>query len=899
MSGAARAVHAFGAGFGTMRPEDGAEDLRADLFRLLLSVVGERAPEVARYLRTGATDPIPSGPEAVPYLQALNIWFQLQKIAEENAAMRARRRAEAEAGPSAVAGSFAMVLDRLAGTKGGQAAVAAALPRLMVAPTMTAHPTEAKRVTILEIHRRIYRRLVKLETQRWTPRERARLIDKIRNEIDLLWLTGELRLERPSLDDEIAWGLQFYRDSIFDAVPRLFEQFQEACDLCLHDQPKDHLRPCIRFHSWIGGDRDGNPNVTVNVTARAIAAGRMAALDCHIDGVRLAAERLSVSARIASVPEVAKALLAAIIADDQSLVARNPGEVFRQALSAITRKLEATRKGDGGYVAPHELVRDLVAVESALDASGAGALAAQYLLPLRWRAEVFGFRSHALDVRQNSAAINAALAEIFALTGPATTEDSTGWDARMAADLGAETLAPVSLDALTPLSADLLALLRLMQMPKPGQDPEAFGSFIVSMTRKASDLLAVHCLARHALAGSGVEPEYALGLRVVPLFETIGDLRAAPDILTAYLKTAPARAVIRDNKGQVEVMLGYSDSNKDGGFLCSTWELDRAQRRITARLEELGLVATFFHGRGGSASRGGAPMERAIAAQPDGTIDGSLRLTEQGEVVSARYANRGTALTHLELLASSVLAHVAGGKPAHLARPDHDEALEALSGMSQAAYAGLVETPGFVSYFQQSSPVEELSSLRIGSRPARRTGAQTLDDLRAIPWVFAWSQNRHLITGWYGFGSAVASFLQVRGDDGLDLLREMFGTSKLFRLIVDEVEKALYHTDMGLSARYATLVPDEATRKVIFAKVRAEHAATLAAVLSISGETALAERFPMFRERFDRVRLHLERIGTLQAGLLAEERQGKRTEAAMVPLLLSMNCIAAGLGWTG
>ncbi len=910
MARAASVAPPFDVGFGGMRPDDGAEDLRAGLFRLLLSVVADRAPDVARYLRTGASEPIPTGSDAVPYLQALNIWFQLQKIAEENTAMRGRRRAEAEAGPSAVPGSFAMVLDRLAGTKGGKTALAATLSTLRVVPTMTAHPTEAKRVTILEIHRRIYRSLVELETQRWTPRERARLVEKIRNEIDLLWLTGELRLERPSLNDEIAWGLQFFRDSIFDAVPQLFEQFLEARALCVPELAGDTMRPCVRFHSWIGGDRDGNPNVTAAVTERAIAAGRQAALNCHLDAVRTAAQRLSVSARIAKVPARAMASLSAVMAGDDALMARNPGEVFRQALTAIARKLEATLAG-AGYAEPYELIGDLTTVESALGDAGAGALAAQYLSPLRWRAEVFGFRSHALDVRQNSAAINAALAEVWARSGAETGAESSAessrvpraaspeWQKRLAADLAAEALPPTKFDGLTPLSGDLMALLRLMQTPQRGQDPEAFGPFIVSMTRSAADLLAVHCLARHALAGTGIAAEHARPLRVVPLFETIADLRAAPEILAVYLQTSAARTTTRDQKGRVEVMLGYSDSNKDGGFLCSTWELDRAQRRITARMADLGHTATFFHGRGGSASRGGAPTERAIAAQPEGTIDGTLRLTEQGEVVSARYANRGTALTHLELLASSVLAHVAGGAPARLARPDHDEALEALSGMSQAAYAGLVSTPGFVTYFQQSSPVEELSSLKIGSRPARRTGAQTLDDLRAIPWVFAWSQNRHMLTGWYGFGSAFASFVQVRGVYGRELLIEMFDKSKLFRLIVDEVEKALYQTDLTIAARYAALVGDESIRNTVFAKIRAEHAATLAAVLSISGQTTIADRFPLFRDRFDRVRLHLQRIGALQVGLLAEVRQGRRTEAAMVPLLQSMNCIAAGLGWTG
>ncbi|MGB3148464.1 MAG: phosphoenolpyruvate carboxylase [Paracoccaceae bacterium] len=461
---------------------------------------------------------------------------------------------------------------------------------------------------------------------------------------------------------------------------------------------------------------------------------------------------------------------------------------------------------------------------------------------------------------------------------------------------------PVDLGGLTPLSADLLALLRQMRTPVAGQDPMAFGPFIVSMTRSADDLLAVHCLARHALAGTPVTPELALPLKVVPLFETIGDLRAAPDILSDYLSTPVWRTGPQKTRSRVEVMLGYSDSNKDGGFLCSTWELDCAQRRITERLASLGLTATFFHGRGGSSSRGGAPLERAIAAQPAGTIDGKLRVTEQGEVVSARYANRGTALAHLEMLAASVVSHVfnpaAEGK-VRRNRAAHDEAMEALSGMSQAAYSGLVSTPGFVTYFQESSPVEELSALKIGSRPTRRTGAKTLDDLRAIPWVFAWSQNRHMLTGWYGFGSAVNSFLQVRGKAGQALLVDMYNNSKLFRLVLDEVEKALYQTDLTIAARYAALVEDEVIREAIFTKVRNEYAMARDAVMSITGQTMLAERFPQFRDRFDRVRNHLEQIANLQVVLLGELRRGKRTEAAIVPLMQSMNCVAAGLGWTG
>ncbi len=770
------------------------------------------------------------------------------------------------------------------------------LSRLSVVPTITAHPTEAKRVTILEIHRRIYRKLVALETERWTPRERDAQLSEIRSEIDLLWLTGELRLERPSLNDEIAWGLQFFRNSIFDATPQLFEQFNDAMQTHLPRLSQaDH--PCIRFHSWIGGDRDGNPNVTAEVTENAIAAGRHTAIQCHLDGLRHAAQRLSVSRRIADIPADAQAALTKIIASSQqakALEQRNPGEVFRQSLGAIALRLEATLdRAALAYANPTALIDDLFAVEQALLAIQADDLAAQYLRPLRWRAEVFGFRTTALDVRQNAAVINAVLAEIWTALGHKTVPGTPDGRALLRRSLAADAATVPDTLQLGPVAQDLLALLALMQSQPKGSDPLAFGPFIVSMTRSADDLLAVHLLARMAAPADAVPGSFT----VVPLFETIADLRAAPEVLTDLLSTTTARAVASARRNLVEVMLGYSDSNKDGGYFCSTWELEKAQRRITERLTELGYRPGFFHGRGGSVSRGGAPTERAIAAQPPGTIEGMLKLTEQGEVVSAKYANRGTALHHLELLAASTLTHAALVRPAP--RPEHDEAMEALSGMSQAAYAGLVRIAGFVDYFQQASPVEELSALKLGSRPARRTGAKSLDDLRAIPWVFAWSQNRHMLTGWYGIGSAISAFLNVRGPNAMDLLFDMLDHSRLFRMIVDEAEKSLYQSDMAIAAAYAGLVTNDATRDSVFKHIQLEHAATAKAILAITRQNSLANRFPQFRAKFDRVRPQLDQINALQINLLQQARQTTDRKAVSVPLLQSMNSIATGLGWTG
>lgn len=873
-----------------------AAALRHLLHDLLAEVVTQRAPEVAAWLGTGATDPIPADDRAIPYLQALNIRFQLSRIAEENDAMRQRRRIEAREGAENVPGSFAAAFAGLAQQGLDSAAIDAAVAKLAVVPTMTAHPTEAKRVTILEIHRRIYRRLVELETQRWTPREREALYIEIRCEIELLWLTGELRLERPSLTDEINWGLQFFRNSLFDAVPQLYERFIDA-RAEFAPQSAASERPCLRFNTWIGGDRDGNPNVTAEVTRAAIDAGRLAALACHIEGVERAARRLSISCRIVPVPESNMAALAAVIVQSRSGTPhnqRNPNEIFRQALSAILARLIASRDGTAtAYRGPHELVGDLNSVEAALLAIGAGDLARAWIRPVRWRAEVFGFRTAALDLRQNSTIINAVLDEIWAAQGISARSGTPAGAAEIRRALADPELPQMQDTDLGPVAQDLLALLRLTR--ESGHDPEAFGPFIVSMARSAEDILAVHLLTRYAAGACPGAP----ALVVVPLFETIADLRAGPEILEELLKNNAFRAGLREKRGHVEVMLGYSDSGKDGGFLCSTWELHRAQRRITATLAAHGFRPSFFHGRGGSASRGGAPTERAIAAQPGGTIGGALKLTEQGEVVSAKYANRGTALYNMELLTAAVLTHTASsGSQGSLVHPDQDEALVALSGMSQAVWSRLVESPDFVRYFEEASPVGELSALKLGSRPARRHGAKTLADLRAIPWVFAWSQNRHMLTGWYGFGSAITSFLSVRGESGRLLLSRMFSSNPLFRMVVDEIEKSLVQADMDVAAGYASLVTDRDLANTLFGMIREEYQLTCSAILQITSQDSLAARFPMFRDGFERNRIALDQLNRLQIDLLRQARQSER-QALSVPLLQSMNCIAAGLGWTG
>jgi phosphoenolpyruvate carboxylase len=420
------------------------------------------------------------------------------------------------------------------------------------------------------------------------------------------------------------------------------------------------------------------------------------------------------------------------------------------------------------------------------------------------------------------------------------------------------------------------------------------------MTHSAADVIGVYVVAKLSglfLDSAGIE---LCTLPVVPLFETITDLRAAPAIMREVLAVPVIRRSIRRQGNVQEVMIGYSDSNKDGGYFSANWELFKAQTRLTALGDSAGVCIAFFHGRGGSVSRGGAPTQRAIAAQPRGSIRGRFRTTEQGEVVSFKYANRGTAGVQLELLASSVLQHALGaGEQSVPNDPEHDDAMEAISGAANAAYRNLLGHPCLLAYFQQASPLQEIGMLNIGSRPGRRFGTTaSLEDLRAIPFVFAWAQNRHAITNWYGIGSGIDSILHVRGQAAMGLLRQMFATHRMFRLIIDEAEKALATVDLSVAREYAGLVEDETVARDIFAMVEQEYHLTCENILRITGTPHIAGRFTQYSGRLASRLPVINAVNREQVELLRRHRADP-TDTIRVALLRSINCIAAGFGATG
>ena len=885
-----------------------------DCFR---DVIRTHQPEIERVLAGEPLDP-QAPPELVARaIQAQGMWFQLLSIAEQNAAMRQRRQSEVERGYDQLRGTFAQVVS--AAARGGVAAdeMRAVIANLRVRPVITAHPTEAKRVTVLEKHRRIYRRLVDLEAPRWTPRERRALVENLRTEIELLWLTGELRLEKPTVEQELAWGLYFVHENLFDVVPELVDKLERALRQAY---PTEHwqLPPFFQFGSWIGGDRDGNPFVTNDVTRRALFENRIASLRRYRQRLADLLRALSVTEHAAPIaPGFREALARELAAsgDAERIQQRNRGEVYRQFVTCMLRKLDATLTSaerretapeTAAYRTADELIADLRTLEDGLVATRGERAADLLVRPVRREVEAFRFSTFRLDVRDNSPRVNGALAALWRArnSGDPPSPASPEWRTWLQSELARPLRPPADRPAPPPEALETIGLFRLIHEVRECLDREAVGTFILSMTHDVADILGVYLLAKQAglfADAAGVE---SCTLPIVPLFESIDDLRRAPEIVRDLLQVPLVRRTVRAQGGVFEVMIGYSDSNKDGGFLASNWELAKAQLRLTRLGRECGVPIAFFHGRGGSVSRGGAPTGRAIAAQPAGSIQGRLRLTEQGEVVSFKYANRGTAAYQTELLAASVLEHSLKSEREQALVPttEFDEAMEALSGAAHAAYRRLVEHPRLVDYFQAASPVEEIALLNIGSRPARRTGIRTLADLRAIPWVFAWTQNRHFIPGWYGLGTGLATFLDVRGSRGEALLKRMFSDFRLFRLIMDEAEKTLAYVDLELARGYAELVTDPWLRQEIFSLVTDEYHRTVAVVRRLTGGTALADRFPRFRQRLANRLPTLNQVNRQQIELLRRHRAteaDKPSEDELAALLLSINCIAAGFGTTG
>ena len=770
------------------------------------------------------------------------------------------------------------------------------LAQALVAPVLTAHPTEVRRKSMIDHRNRIAELMARKDAGLTETAEGDRIDDAIRRQVALLWQTRALRRERLYVTDEVETALSYLRDVFVPALPALYARWDRA----LGERTPSFLKP----GSWIGGDRDGNPFVTADSLRAALARAAEAVLDHYLDAVHALGAELSISSNQAEVDE-AVLVLAARSGDT---AASRQDEPYRRALSGIYARLAATHLALTGrpaprpgplsgepYPDPQAFRADLVAVARALAAGGGGALASGGALGRLVRAvDLFGFHLATLDLRQNSAIHERVVAELFAVAGVEADYLALDEDARVA--LLRRELA--SARPLTSRFADYsdetrgeLAIVEAAAVAHTHYGPACITQYIVSMAKSVSDLLEVNLLLKEAGLYRPGEPASA-AIMAVPLFETIGDLEAAPGIMAAWFALPEVAAVARA-RGHQEVMIGYSDSNKDGGYLTSTWSLSQASEALRPVFDAAGVGLQLFHGRGGAVGRGGGSSFAAIRAQPPGTVEGRIRITEQGEVIAGKYGTREGAMANLEAMASATL--LATLEPPRLSNAENRAfavAMDRLSASAFRAYRGLVyETEGFRTFFRQMTPIAEIANLNIGSRPPSRTRSDRIEDLRAIPWVFSWAQARVMLPGWYGVGQALAAC------EDKALLTEMAQAWPLFASTLANMEMVLAKSDMALAGRYAELV--EPGLRPIFDRIREGWSQAHDGLLAATGQSRLLENSPKLDASI-RLRLpYLEPLNLLQIELMKRHRAGEDDPRIGEGILLSINAIATALRNSG
>jgi phosphoenolpyruvate carboxylase len=886
------------------------------LFREMLDAIGE--PALSAALSTAER---PATVSSRQFAQLSSIAFQLLTIVEEQAGVQERRHREARDGMAAERGLWGDTLLRLRAEGVGAAEVARALGDIHVEPVLTAHPTEAKRATVLEWHREIARALALLDDAALTPHARKRAGVLVRTLFERLWRTGEIFLERPDVASERRNALH-YLSNIFPDV--LDELDGRRCDAWAESgfagESPDVQAPAPRltFGLWVGGDRDGHPLVTARVTADTLRELRGHALQLVRDRLVMLARCLSLSELLQPVPEPLQQWLddrrSRLGAAGERAMQRNPEEPWRQFVNMLLAQLPVAPGEASGldteprYTSPGALLDDLQLLGESLRAIGAGRLARSDVAPVERLVEAFGFHLATLDIRQNSAVHDRALMQLAAAAG-VDVAGFDGWpEPRRRAFLEQELASPRPFVREGRHAGDeadaVLSCYRVLREHLAQYGGAGVGPLIVSMTRGVSDLLVVYLLARDA----GLLMHDVGGVRcllpVVPLFETIEDLEASPRVLAEFLAHPVTRRTLEtlDAVPTQQVMVGYSDSNKDGGIVASLWHLYQAQQALAAAAAAAGVRLRIFHGRGGTISRGAGPTHRFLSALPPRSVNGSFRMTEQGETIAQKYASRQTAAYNLELLVSGTAAALVRGRRTRPEPPELAPVMDRLARHSRQTYRALVTSDGFLTYFRQATPIDVIEASRIGSRPPRRTGRATLADLRAIPWVFSWSQARVYLSGWFGAGSALA---QLAEDDpaAFDRIRaEAFVWAPL-RYLVTNISTSVLATDADIMRQYATLVYDDTLRERFLGVILDELAATHRVLDAIFGGP-LAQRRPRVSAALGRRAARLAPLHAQQVALLQEWRPLRETgeqaaDRLLIDLLVTVNGIASGLGTTG
>ena len=836
---------------------------------------------------------------------AFAVYFDLINLAEEVHRIRALRERERAQHPAPIGESIGEAVARLQARGVTPERMARLLRELRIELVLTAHPTEAKRRTVLSKLQRISDLLRRLQDLDLLPRERTELLAGIQAEITALWLTDRARTTRPAVTDEVRTGLYFVDEVFWDLVPRIAADLEAA--VARHYPGLPPPPAWLTVASWIGGDRDGNPSVVTELTADTLRLHRGLAVERHRRSVQDLARRLSVSGRRCPPPEALTAWLDArrpLPARVAYLEQRYAGEPYRLALSLLAADLEAASREDMTArlldEAPHTARVTTGEVRKVVDLVARGvppAVAGDRVRALEHQLDAFGLHAARLDVREDSGRLAITLGDILDRLGLETGFAGRDDPARTAVVLRllaeeAPKASEISALALDELAAETWRLFRLLARAQAIYGRASLGPFIVSMTRGPGDLLTVLLLARWAGG--------AAGMQIVPLFETLGDLDAAPGTLEALFALPAYRAHLHSCDREQMVMIGYSDSNKDGGYLAANWALYRAQESIARVCREHAVGLTLFHGRGGTVARGGGPAGRAIRAQPPGTVEGRFRVTEQGETIASRYADPALAHRHVEQIVSAVLLASADDAEAAVAlEPSWREALDLMAGVARETYHDLVErTPGFLEYWRAATPIEELSRLRLGSRPAvRRAGGLTRSAVRAIPWVFSWMQSRFNLPGWYGLGTALA-----QADAGR--LREMYAGWPFFRAILDNAEMSLLKADMGIAALYSELVASRALATAVFTRIGSEFVRTRESILRATGHAELMDGDPVIQRSVHLRNPYVDPLNYLQVEMLRRlralaDQDGDEAARYREIIVVTINGIAAGLRNTG
>jgi len=914
-------------------PQKVGRDL-AFVMDCLAEVLDEAAEyALARQLPWRAETTLPDGHDPIPperLSRAYSIAFHLLSLVEQNAAIQQQRATEGGHGPSALQALWGQSLEQLRDRGLSADQIASTLRRVQVELVLTAHPTEAKRTIVLEHHRSLYLLLVKRENQVWTPNEQRAIREEFKTLLSLLWRTGEIFLHKPDIAAERRNVMHYLYNVFPDVLPALDGRLRESWAHLGFDhellRTPEQLPQC-RLGTWVGGDQDGHPLVTAQVTRQTLEDLRLHGLLLLQRQLVALARQASLSDRLEPPPPALSSrvgpLIDALGARGADAVHQEHGETWRQFVGLMLAQLPLDsvypeggrlRYGAGGYQHAAELIADLRLLYQSLVAVGAWRVADASVVPVIRAAQTFGFHLASLDVRQNSAFYDRAIAQLQQAAG-LEQPDFAGWtEERRIEFLDRELASPrpfLRSDMSAGPEADaVLGTFRVLADHLRQNGLDGLGSLIVSMTRQASDLLGVYLLAREVGLATSDGSGLVCRLPVVPLFETIDDLERSPDILRAFLRHPVTRRSLEQQRRDAggtelvqQVVVGYSDSNKDGGILASLWYLYRAEAALVAVGQESGVRIRFLHGRGGTMSRGGGPEHRFVKAIHPAALNGDLRVTEQGEAIEQKYANRLTAVYNLELLFAGVTRATMLDRhcpePAHLLEPTMDWLAE----RSRQTYIRLRRTDGFLTFFRQATPIDAIEESRIGSRPSRRTGQPALDDLRAIPWVFGWSQARYFLPGWYGVGSALEALQAEHPDEFAELVRHLYTWAPL-HYALSNAATCVAAADLDVMRAYAALVEDDACRDLLFNLITGEFNRTSLMLERVYRGT-LAERRPNIHGTVQMRREPLRVLHRQQIALLREWRAARRLgrdEAAgelLPPLLLSINAIASGLGATG